>query len=500
MKDMTSGIRLNGFGGKVIARSGCAFTEELDAPGGPLYAVHVAGTHYQMGRQLGAMLADQIFQSYDLIKTMLAETGLPEPFITPIGSKAWSFYAKYVPAAYLDELRGIADAAAETGIPLTPDILETVAAVPEFTSYWQIEQMLSRITGESQNDVEPVWDGKERKGPAIECSAFMAWGSRCENGKLYGCRNLDWAKDMGIAANKCVMVYHPFDENGEPGPASAVFGYLGMLGALAGINEHGVALSQVGAFNARETLEGRPWHYVFREALDNAHNLDEACGVFRQGRFVQGYCFNIGWGDPRAFGTPAFAPAGVSVEVDAEHTEILTDDDPRERGAVCVGRNGETLLFDGKPKPYGIALKDAVVRADTAFSKTVRSGQYTDKGPAGEKNSGDATQGRTWKDLYKPISLAIRALTECLPFEDAQNQWARYAAPGPAHPMTAEEALEVCAAAGDNCDNVMSIFYDATSLKALAAFETGTKESWQPAAVSGYITLDLTGVFAIEEA
>ena len=496
MGNNTSGIRLNGFGGEIVARSGCAFVEKLDAPGGPLHAVHVAGTHYEMGRQIGAMLGEKIYGSFAMVQGMLGESGLPGPFVTAIGSRAWSFYAKHVPAVYLDELRGIADAAREAGVPLTLEMLETVAAVPEFTSYWQMEKMLSLLMEEPQEDVEPVWDGKERKSPPIQCSAYMAWGSRCEQGKLYGCRNLDWAKDTGMAANKCVTVYHPVGENGEPGPASAVFGYIGFLGALAGINENGVALGEIGAFNERETLDGRPWHYVFREVLDTARNLKEACDIIAKGHFVQGYCFNIGWGDPRGFGTPAFAPAGVSVEVDAQYTEILADDDARERGAVAVGRSGETLLFDGRPKPYGIALKDAVVRADTAFSKTVRSGQYTDKGPAGENNSGDATQGRTWRDLYRPISLAIRSLTEGLPFEDAKGRWARYAAPGPAHPMTAAEAMEICAAAGDNKDNVISIFYDATALEASVAFETGSADTWRPAAQAGYTRLKLAEVFA----
>ena len=500
MENTAGNIRLNGFGGKVVARSGCAFTETIDASGGALYAVHLAGTHYEMGRQLGAMLADKIYTIYDVVKGMLGESGLPEPLVTAVGSKAWSLYAKHAPEVYLDELRGVADAAAEAGVPLTLEMLQTIAAVPEFTSYWQMEKMLSLLMEEPQEDIAPVWDGKERKSPPIHCSAFMAWGSRCENGKLYGCRNLDWSKDTGMAANKCVTIYHPVGDNGEPGPASAVFGYIGMLGAMAGINEYGVALSEIGAFNARETFDGRPWHYVFREVLDTARNLGEACDIINEGNFVQGYCFNIGWGDPCAFGTPAFAPTGVSVEVDAENTAILTDDDPRERGAVCVDTKGETILFDGKPVYYGLPLKDATFRADIAFDASVRSGQYADKGPAGANNSGDATQGRTWKELYRPISLAIRSLTEGLPFEQATERWNRFAAPGPGHPMTAAEALTICAAAGDNCDNVMSVFYDATQLKAAVAFETGSADTWTPAALSGYTWLGLAGVFAIEQA
>ncbi|MEI6578592.1 MAG: carcinine hydrolase/isopenicillin-N N-acyltransferase family protein [Eubacteriales bacterium] len=324
----------------------------------------------------------------------------------------------------------------------------------------------------------------------------MAWGDRCEDGNLYGCRNLDWAKDTGISANKCVTVFHPIKESGELGIASVIFGYIGVLGAMAGINEEGIALSEIGAFNARETYDGRPWHYVFREVLEGAKNIDEAVDIFKNGNFVQGYCFNAGWGDPRRKGTPGYAPQGISIEVDAENTEILYDNDPQELNAVCVDTSGETILFDGKPVYYGLPLKNATFRADTAFSKSVRRGQYADKGPAGAKNSGNAQEGRTWKDLYQPISQMIKTVTEGGTFDLAGKEDWHFSEANP-HPMTRDEALNICKMAGDNSGNVMSIFYDATNLQVGVAFETGTGESWTPAAIAGYVDLDLAKAFKI---
>ncbi len=486
--------QLNGFGGKIIRREGKGFFEMLDAPGGSLYAIHLAGTHYEMGRQYGLMLGDRIFESCEIMKAMLIKSGLPEGLIPVIGSKAWSHYSRYVPDIYKRELEGILDGAAEKGVQLNLDMLETMAAVPELTGYWHMEEMIGKIISGPEKDIKPVWDGKERGSMPTQCSAFMAWGSRCEDGNLYGCRNLDWAKDTGIASNKCVTVFHPENEKGEKGVPSAVFGYIGVLGAMAGINAEGVALSEIGAYSMRETLEGRPWHYVFHEVLENAKNLDEAENIIRKGNYVQGYCFVAGWGDPRRKGTPEYAPKGMSIEVDAENIEILYDNDPGELEAVCVDTNGEVLLFDGKPVFYGMPLEQAVFRADTAFSKSVRSGQYTDKGPAGVKNSGNAKEGRTWRTLYQPISLMIKSVNsgEAFCFEGLEDWQIPAAHP---HPMTRDEALNICKMAGDNSGNVMSILYDATRLRVLAAFETGSGETWTPASKSGYVELDLSEVF-----
>lgn len=495
MGDKTNNIKLNGFGGTVIRRAGPAFVEALDAPESPLYAIHLAGSHYEMGRQYGLMLGDMTLKTYEMMIQMLVKSGMPEIFAGAVGQRAWSYYSQYTPAKYLRELEGIADGAAESGVALNLGMLEALAAVPEFTSYCRLEEMLGSLADEPEPDIKPVWDGKERGPEPIHCSAFMAWGSRCEQGRLFGCRNLDWEKDIGMAAHKSVTVFHPVDDNGEPENASAIFGYIGMLGAMAGMNARGIALSEIGAFNIRETFQGRPWHYAFREVLDEARDMDGAKKIFLRGNFLQGYCFVAGWGAPHAFGTGTFAPAGVSVEVDAENTEILKDDDPKEREALCVDTDGNPILFDGEPLKYGLPLKDATFRADTAFAASVRSGQCTDKGPARPGQSGNAREGRTWRELYQPISRAIQSLTEGLPFEDAPDRWSAYASPGPAHPMTRDEALGICIAAGDNKDNVMSVFYDASQLKAAVAFETGTGDTWTPAAKSGYIELNFNGVF-----
>ncbi|GEM_PF-820542 len=497
--------KLNGFGGKIIRREGYAFVETLDAPGSELYAVHLTGIHYEMGRQYGALLGDKIITTYELTKAMLGKNGLPEAMVRVLANAAWSHYSKYIPECYRRELDGVVEGANRAGVPLEHDMLKILAAVPEFTGYWHMEEMVGKLIAEGlgnkdaedeETGLNAVWDGKERDiGPLpTHCSSFMAWGERTEGGNLFGCRNLDWAHDTGMSAVKCVTVFHPVKENGEPGVASAVFGHIGVLGSLAGINAEGVALGEIGSYSGKETFEGRPWHYVFREVLDDAHNLDEATEIFNRGNYVQGYCFTAGWGDPRRKDRPDHAPKGAAIEVNAEEIAILYDNDPQEQEAVCVDTGGNSLLFDGEPVKYGMPLENAVFRADTAFSKSVRKSQYADKGPAGPKNNGNAKEGRTWRELYMPISLMLKAKEAGEAFDLPGKEAWHFTASAP-HALSIDEALDICKMAGDNNGNVMSIFYNATDLKAAVAFEMGTGETWTPASKAGYVELDLAGAF-----
>ena len=486
---------LQGFGGRVFRQDGPAFVEILDSPSGDLMAVHLSGTHREMGRQYGRMLGDKILECWEVMKGVAETAGLPRDLLPRVGAGAWSHYSKHTSSLYKAELVGLVEGAKDRGVCLSTDMAETAAAFPDFSGFYRIAEMVGGLMGEPAPDMDHRWTGKDAGIAPTHCSAFMAWGSRTRDGKLYGSRNLDWQHDTGITAFKCITVFHPVLEDGEPGVPSATFGHLGVLGCMAGINAAGIALSEIGSFNARETFDGRLWHYVFREVLDRAKNLGEAVRLIDQGNYTQGYCFVVGCGDPHRYRSPQFAPAGVSVEVDSQHIEVFADDDPKERDAVWVDRDGKPVLVCGQPVSYGIPMRDATCRADTAFSATVRSGQATDNGPAVEGNSGDPREGETYKKLHVPMARMIQGYTEGKAFEaPGKERWKLDA--GEPHPMTRDEAFQVCKMAGDNEGNIMSVFIVATDLRVALAFERGTGQGWTPAALAGYRELDLGPVFS----
>ena len=161
---------------------------------------------------------------------------------------------------------------------------------------------------------------------------------------------------------------------------------------------------------------------------------------------------------------------------------------------MWVDREGRPILVDGRPVPYGVPMKDATYRADTAFSASVRSGQATDNGPAVEGNSGDPREGDTYKKLHLPMAQMIQGYTEGKAFKaSGKERWHLEA--GRPHPMTRDEAFQVCRMAGDNEGNIMSVFFEATDLRARVAFERGTGPEWIPAALAGFRELDLKPAF-----
>ena len=487
---------MNGFGGERIAQEGPAFVETISAPFGTLHCVHLQGTHREMGRQYGRMLGPKILEVWEIVCAIAEAAGLPREALPLVGARAWGHYRERVPQRYREELAGIVEGCAEVGAEITPAMVETSAAFPDFSGFYQVEKMLGSLMVEPDPKIDHIWKGKDGNISPTQCSAFAVWGSRTRDGKAYASRNLDWESGSGLGNYASVTVFHPIMEDGQPGIPSAIFGHLGSLGCLAGMNAAGLSLSEIGAFNERETFEGRPWHVAFREVLDEAKTLDEAAEILDGENYTQGYCFVVAWGDPCGFGTEVFQPGGFSMEVDGEYIEFFKDDDPKERDAVWVDKEGKAVVdVSGNTVHYGCPMKDATWRADTAFSATVRSGQATDNGPVEEANDGDPRKGDTYRILHVPMANMIRAFTEGTAFDEEEKKAYVMPAIGSGSPMGPEEAMKVCQMAGDNDGNIMSVLYEATDLKAHVAFEKGQGDTWSPAALNGYVVLDLGPVF-----
>ena len=485
-----------GFGGEIISEYGPAFMELLPAPFGRLHCVHLMGTHREMGRQYGALLGEKILEVWEIVCRIAGAAGLSPEVLPLVGARAWGHYRERVPDRYREELVGVLEGCEEKGHRISPAMLETSAAFPDFSSFYQVEKMLGSLMTEPDPKIDHIWRGKDPSGLPAHCSAFAVWGKRTREGKMYASRSLDWESGSGLSDYAAVTVFHPVLEDGRPGVPNLLFGHLGSLGCIAGMNAAGIALSEIGAFNERETFDGRPWQYVFREILDEATSLKQAARIIDHGNYTQGYCFLVVWGDPARFGSNQFRPAGLAVEVDGCNIELFEDDDPRERDAVWVDREGSPVLdASGHSVSYGLPMKDAVYRADTAFSSTVRSGQATDNGPVVEGNDGDPRKGDTYRKLHVPMAEMIRSFTEGAAFDNPEKRKYAMPATGSVGIIGPEQAIRLCEMTGDNDGNIMSVLYEATDLKAHVAFEKGRGTTWTPAALTGYISLELGPVF-----
>ena len=117
-----------------------------------LPVVLVRGTPYEMGRQLGELMAEPIRAFVPAaVAGILAEMKIPEE----TAREVWARTAAYADDRVEQELAGLADGC---GLPL--GLLQAMHAVPLLMPY--------------------------------SCSSIAAWGAATEDGHLYQTRNLDW--------------------------------------------------------------------------------------------------------------------------------------------------------------------------------------------------------------------------------------------------------------------------------------------------------------------
>ena len=411
-------------GPRIIERAGDGFLEIVQAPYGEQMIVHLKGNHYDMGRQYGRLLGKQIQYADSCIQNIMVTDKLDLNNARLLLEKHWARLSKHVPDYIQDEMIGIVDGAKEAGYEVTPAMLARISAATVLPSYGDVPKIMAQLMEDPPPDYAFGWSKEdlempEKTGmrfPKIQCTAFAVWGHRTVGNKLFSSRNLDWANDTGISNIRLIAVYEPDDCQ-----AFVTMGYAGVIGALAGMNESGITIGQIGAISAAEVVEATPWIFFTRDILQKCENLEQALEIVNITKLTQGYNFIIADGDADCKQRFSISPQAVAVEYNAGNKAILFDNDKVEITAVCVDNNAQPILTDGKPIVYGLPLKQAVYRADTAFDPQIRKDQITDNGPGIEGNSGDPQNAFTYVYGYKPMHDLILAINEGREFSDMRT-------------------------------------------------------------------------------
>jgi len=451
--------------------------------------LHVSGTPRQMGRQCGALTGDMIERVLHKSIAIFMAAGLPKPLVHKLVDTCWERLRPYAPARYLDEIAGIAEGAQENGAELTENDIHRLVTMTNLDLFRRDERF-AEMLGPDAASMLGLLDGV----PALSCTMFAVWGERTEDGKVFSMRNLDWVSQAGIHEERLVTVYRPEGRN-----AFASIGYAGGVGCLAGMNERGITLSQVGAFCTQEELDGIPWVFMARQVLEESDTLDEAASIVHSATHTIGYNYLIANGDPEHFGTPDYAPGAVAFETNHAVCAMFVENDPKEHAAVWRDA-------DGSEHAYGTPMPQAIFRADTAFGVETRSVQVADNGPGLSENSGDpfgGPEGTSYTDCHLPMYRMIRAYETgegyTFPVRDTL-----VVEPGEPRKIGPAEALNIAATVAHNSEklhlndwNVMSVVYAPTDLDFYVAWESHDERSgWKNAPDSGYMHLDLIALLS----
>ncbi len=550
--------------GEVVDTEGCGVLAAVDGSwGDTLWVVRVEGSDYDMGYQYGRLTGPMLLELWWAYIGEIGEelgASTPEDADAIVGGyldKIWGWFEPHLPQEQLDMLQGAADGMAAAGAEYgTGDIDELVfihrlVGFAELAVSAQLDgnNILGLVHFVENGYSDPLLDyygvdAKEADEDATAallapfeervmlpvdtsddhgwmCSSYAAWGDATEDGGLYGVRNMDFSSGTGIYKYGSIAVFVP-----EDGHAYASISWLGLnLGALAGINEHGVTIAAAQASTPLERLDTESLLMRGSSLLRHASDLDEALPFMEQAPSI-GTVGVIGWGDPLNGGANAQAAAfemtGASVafyrhnhdctveerliryDFDGNvESELTHSDDPwlmnHEADAVEIGldavpryfqHDGTDFVLDendhyievataeeGEMLPTGYTLDCAVYRGDPAMAHGVHVQQAAANGPMDDDGTGLMQYAGSWHERYKPYHDITDAYINGTPFtwRDAEIVPDNG---GQATPVGLDQVEVMSRAAAMESSNVWDALYDATNLKVRISFETGTEDDW----------------------
>lgn len=244
--------------------------------------LHISGSNYDMGYQIGTLLVDKIEIVQRIILNMVGKYGYTSSDLSSIYSKM----ENYIPEIYKQEMQGMADG---SGI-----------------SYDQFCQVLT---------FDSIFHD-------ISCCGWSAWDTATNDGKLIHANSLDLPifsmydeeTDTYIHDYQMLIVRNPDD-----GYASIYPFVPGlMIGNVGGINEKGIAVSSMVSWGFLDMTEsGTPHCIRMSMVLDSTDNAEDAIEILNSNK-DKGWNFIV---------SDSNASIGYAVEQTASHSYFGTWDD-----------------------------------------------------------------------------------------------------------------------------------------------------------------------------
>ena len=263
--------------------------------------LRLSGTHYEIGRQHGALLKKQVRFLYREYFEAVA--------VPPIGRKNLEAWAKsvepHIPKHYKEEMRGLA-----AGSGLT---YEQVLLVNTCTDKLQ----------------------------SIMCSTVVASGKASEGGEVYFGRNLDFPGRNLLHATTVVLVLEPEGTDGRRKEPLVSVTWPGVIGVLSGMTARGLAGATMMIHFGKRIQPGMPYMLMYREALVRARKLGDIRDYIRQARRTCPNNFMV-------------VDAGGAAEV-IEFDQETVMHRPASMGMACSTNHFRSKELEGVGLPLGLS-------------------------------------------------------------------------------------------------------------------------------------------------
>jgi len=229
------------------------------------------------------------------------------------------------------------------------------------------------------------------------CCGFIAFGPATDDGRLIQLRNLDWGSDILRPQTRTILLIH------EPtgGARYLSLGFIGLVGSVSGINEHGISLTEIGSKTADKSRAGIPMPLMLERILAEAKTLDDALRIMRESPGTGGYNFLIGSAKERR---------GAAVEKTAHRTAVF--------------KIGEESY---RENPFFKDFEGFDCRADTAADPQVRRYQLCSGGDPSAATPPSPARSGAYRRRYKAQLDSFEKFGRRLSIEKAAELAARSA-------------------------------------------------------------------------
>lgn len=219
--------------------------EEIDG----VKVLHLNGSFYEMGYQLGSFL------KYEILRNLRA-FGLSDLKLKNETCRLWSIQKNYVSDELVDYIQGTADAA-----------------------------------GVSFDDVGCIWVWE--KNCSLSCSGYMAEGSATSSNEIIHVYSLDFPVSPVDPVTGFSVLNDPVMIVGKPDSGNA-FMYPSFAGYVveSGMNAEGIVISNTASPCKDENDYGSPVGIRLLEALYKTSNIDDTVDILNQNR-TYGYDYLI---------------------------------------------------------------------------------------------------------------------------------------------------------------------------------------------------------------
>ncbi len=110
----------------------------------------------------------------------------------------------------------------------------------------------------------------------FHCSGVAVRGKASKDGRVYHARVLDYMRDINLQGASTVVVFMP-----EGYYKWMSFGYAGFIGTVTALNEHGLAVGEMGGAGVGD-WDGMPMSFLLRDIMERAATVEEALAILQE--------------------------------------------------------------------------------------------------------------------------------------------------------------------------------------------------------------------------